>query len=251
MFQPVASLTAGQFGWSEALVRWRLPDGTVRGPLDILPHWLGPVRIEGFTRFTLFQAARTLAANPNAKLSVNLTPAQLQLPETLRILSGMLPAVTDRLFIEVVEGRYRESAALARQLGLLREHCGGIFLDDVTAEDLARRIRFSAPLDGVKLDRSVACAALYEGNDDLRNAAREFVTSTSQRFGIVVAEGIEDLSACEELMALGASHVQGFGIAKPGAELRTAAGIVGAQPFGKSLAGNVAAAADLSTRTSN
>lgn len=221
MFQPIARLASERDDWSEALVRWQMPDGTVRGPLDILPRWLAPARIEIFTHFTLLRGAQALAAHPMARLSINLTPAQILLPEALRTLEGMLPSVTERLYIEVVEGGTSEAPAMARQLWLLRERCGGIFLDDVTPHDLSNRVRFDVPVDGVKLDRSVVYTALYEGNDALRETARDFVRSTSERYAVVVAEGIEDLSACEELRALGASHVQGFGIAKPGAELRT------------------------------
>jgi len=221
MFQPIASLAGGPGCWSEALVRWRLPDGTVRGPLEILPHWLAPARIEVFTRFTLLKGAQALAAHPEVRLSVNLTPAQLQLPATVLALEGMLPSVTERLFIEVVEGAAPESSALARQLALLRERCGGIYLDDVTQEDLGHRVRAGVPVDGVKVDRSVVCAAL-QGEPRERRAARDFLLSTSERHAVVVAEGVEDASACEELKALGASHVQGFGIGKPGAMLRTA-----------------------------
>src|SRR5690606_10345608 len=39
-YQPIVSLGEAEPLWAEALVRWRLPDGTVRGPLAILPHWL-------------------------------------------------------------------------------------------------------------------------------------------------------------------------------------------------------------------
>ena len=170
MFQPIVGLAAGHAHWSEALIRWRLPDGTIRGPLDILPHWLAPARIDTFTRFTLLKGAKVLAAHPEVRLSVNLTPAQLQLPSTLLALEGMLPSVTERLYIEVVEGAAPESSTLSRQLRLLRELCGGIYLDDVTREDLGHRARLDAPVDGVKVDRSVVQAALH-GRGEERAAA--------------------------------------------------------------------------------
>lgn len=252
MFQPIVRLAAGHAHWSEALIRWRLPDGTIRGPLDILPHWLAPARIDTFTRFTLLKGAKALAAHPEVRLSVNLTPAQLQLPSTLLALEGMLPSVTERLYIEVVEGAAPESSTLSRQLRLLRELCGGIYLDDVTREDLGHRARLDAPVDGVKVDRSVVQAALH-GRGEERAAARDFVLGASARYAVVVAEGVEDASACEELKALGASHVQGFGIGKPAAELRTTeAGLAPGRAAGGMLAlGAAGANAEKSARPSS
>ncbi len=219
-YQPIASLGAAPAGWSEALVRWRLADGTVRGPLDILPYWLAPGRREAFTHFTLLRAAQALATNPGVSMSINLTPGQLLLPVTLCTVTGMLESVTRRLYVEVVEAQPEESPALARQLAVLRERCGAVLLDDVTPTDLDGRLRFGTPVDGVKLDRSVVRAALYS-EGVLRDGAQEFIQRARDRFEFVVAEGVEDASACEALKALGASHVQGFGIAKPEAELRT------------------------------
>lgn len=230
MFQPIAALPGSALsadgepslhsGWSEALIRWNLPDGTIRGPLDILPYWLAPSRIEAFTRHTLLLAARKLARNPGVRLSVNLTRAQLLLPATLCLLNGMVRGVTERLYIEVVEEEEPCSAELAKQMRLLREACGGIYLDDVTHSDLNGRLRFGAPADGVKIDRTVIHTALYD-TGPAGATARTFISDAGRRFPVVVAEGIEDVAACEELRALGASHVQGFGIARPAAELRT------------------------------
>jgi predicted signal transduction protein with EAL and GGDEF domain len=55
--------------------------------------------------------------------------------------------------------------------------------------------------------------------------AHKFVQEVVHRFEIVVAEGIEDPNACAELAALGISHVQGFGIARPAPELRSEASV--------------------------
>lgn len=240
LFQPVAPV-AGGVGWSEALVRWQLPDGTVRGPLDVLPHWLSPARIEAFTHFTLLRGAQVLGAHPNARVSVNLSPIQLLLPATLRALESMLPSVTARLHIEVTEECYSDAPALARHLQLLRERCGIVLLDDVTPADLHSRLRFEAPVDGIKVDRSVVNAALYAEGASWE-AARGFIRAAAERFEIVVAEGVEDPSVSEDLQALGVSHVQGFGIAKPGAELRTVDGAVAAERYGAIPAGAGASA---------
>ena len=60
-YQPIVPLSPDEPGWSEALVRWQLDDGTIRGPNDVLPHWLASARLEVFTRFSLERAAVALA----------------------------------------------------------------------------------------------------------------------------------------------------------------------------------------------
>lgn len=212
-FQPIVSLSASEPGWSEALVRWQLPDGTVRGPLDILPHWLSPSRHDEFTRFCIERAAAVVAANQDALISVNLSPAQIMHPATLRALEGLLPAVRSRLRIELTEQRVYDMGALWGSLAVVRDRCGLILLDDVTLDDLDLRSRAGAPIDGIKVDRSVI-ARLADTDD--RQHIEAFLRSATERFPIVVAEGIEDPSICDGLRELGVSHVQGFGIAKPG-----------------------------------
>lgn len=211
-YQPIVALKAEEPGWSEALVRWELADGTVRGPLDILPHWLGATRHELFTRFTLEYAARAIAATPDALVSVNLSPAQVMHPGTIQTLEKLLPSVRSRLRIELTEQRVYDSAALWDSLTLVRERCDIVLLDDVTLADLDLRVRDGAPIDGVKIDRSIIALLL---DPDQRAKVRGFIRDVSDRFRIVVAEGIEDVTVCEDLLSFGASHVQGFGIAKP------------------------------------
>lgn len=215
-YQPIVALRADEPGWSEALVRWQLADGTVRGPLDILPHWLAATRQEMFTRFSLERAAAAIAATPEALVSVNLSPSQVMHPGTAQTLEKLLPSVRARLRIELTEQHVYDTAALWHCLTLVRERCEVVLLDDVTPADLDMRVHDGAPVDGVKLDRSVVIL-LLEADERLK--VERFIRDVSARFPIVVAEGIEDPALCEDLFALGVSHVQGFGIAKPHRDL--------------------------------
>jgi EAL domain-containing protein (putative c-di-GMP-specific phosphodiesterase class I) len=212
LYQPVVPLDAGQAGWHEALVRWQLPDGTVRGPLDILPHWLGPSRQAAFTRFTIDQAAARLQADPSARLSVNLSPAQVTHPTAIGALEGLLGGVRGRLIVELTEQPYRDLGSLWSSLAALGERCDLVLLDDVTADDLDRRVRLHAPVDGIKLDRSVLLRLL---DPDRRVVTGDLVRMAAERHEIVVAEGLEDPRHVEALDGLGVTHVQGFGIGIP------------------------------------
>lgn len=215
-YQPIVSLADGDPGWAEALVRWHLADGTIRGPLDVLPHWLGATRHPVFTRFSIERAAASLAAHPSARISVNLSPTQITHPTTLQLLEGLLPNIRSRLRIELTEQHFYDTAALWSSLALVRERCEVVLLDDVTLIDIDSRAKDDAPIDGVKLDRSV----IQQLEDPARRPIIErFVRSVTERFPIVVAEGIEDRIWCEGLQELGVSHVQGFGIGRPQPDL--------------------------------
>lgn len=215
-YQPIVSLSDGEAGWSEALVRWHLSDGTIRGPNDVLPHWLAAPRQEEFTRFSLARAAAALALHPGAQISVNLSPLQVTHPMTLHILEELLPAIRSRLRIELTEQHFLDTAALWDSLAAIRERCSVILLDDVTVSDIDSRAKDGCPVDGVKLDRSVI---LGLGDRDLRPGLLRFVRDLTQRFPIVVAEGVEDSAWCEELRSMAVSHVQGFGIGRPRPDL--------------------------------
>lgn len=215
-YQPIVPLSPREPGWSEALVRWQLADGTIRGPNDVLPHWLAPARLELFTRFSLERAAAALAAHPDALISVNLSPTQLTHPSTLSLLEGLLPEIRSRLRIELTEQRFSDTATLWSSLELIRERCSIVLLDDVSDTDIDTRLPANCPVDGIKLDRSVVDGL---GDPVKRPALERLIREVTERFPIVVGEGVEDPIWCERLGELGVSHVQGFGIGRPRPDL--------------------------------
>lgn len=215
-YQPVVSLEPEHASWHEALVRWTLPDGTIRGPLDILPYWLVPTRRASFTRFTLQRAAHTLHRNPGASVSINLSPEQVVDPAALETLRTLHPSLQRRIILELTEQPIPNPGAYAHALAAIREQCAFVLLDDVTADDLGKRLRHGSSVDGVKLDRSVLPALL---GGERHTAAMGLLEEARERFGIVVAEGVEDPAAIEALAELGVTHVQGFGIGTPSPRL--------------------------------
>ncbi|MEJ2289300.1 MAG: EAL domain-containing protein [Deinococcales bacterium] len=215
-FQPIESAGDGSAAWFEALVRWRLPDGTVRGPLDVLPYWLAPTRSEAFTRFTVAQAAEALRASPGIRLSINLSPAQVTQPAALQALQALNPDLQRRLVVELTEQQIRNRDAYWKGLEGVREHCAQGLLDDITFDDLDHRFRKGAPIDGVKLDRSLMPALL---GGTYHQRAVDLVNDARDRFGVVVAEGVEDSTVRNQLKQLGITHLQGFGIATPAASI--------------------------------
>src|SRR5690606_2010975 len=129
-----------------------------------------------------------LATHAGVQISVNLSPTQVTHPSTLPLLEGLLPEIRERLRIELTEQRFYDTAALWSSLEAIRERCGVVLLDDVTVADIDSRAREGCPVDGIKLDRTVVQAL---GDPDQRAVIERFIAEVTERFPIVVAEGIE------------------------------------------------------------
>ncbi|CAN5814759.1 hypothetical protein BH23DEI1_BH23DEI1_06410 [soil metagenome] len=211
-FQRIAAIHDSSSDWFESLVRWHLADGTIRGPLDILPYWLSPNHQADFTRFTIERAAETLRTNPETRVSINLSPRQVSHPSAVVTLEALRADVQARMIVELTEQRMRDSASLWASVAALREQCGLVVLDDVTRYDMSTRFREEVPVDGIKLDRSIV--TLLRDPEERERTVR-FIQRATERFGIVVAEGVEDVSLRDLLHDIGVTHLQGFAIDVP------------------------------------
>ncbi|MDF1523662.1 MAG: EAL domain-containing protein, partial [Trueperaceae bacterium] len=134
----------------------------------------------------------------------------------LCVLEEVLPDLRGRLIVELTEQRYGDVGGLWTSLAALGERLHLVLLDDVSCEDLERRWQADAPVDGIKLDRTVL-ARLRDAGERRRFAP--LVRDIALRFPIVVAEGIEEPVDLDLLDGLGVTHVQGFGIGRPGRAL--------------------------------
>src|SRR5690606_14492260 len=205
-----------QASWSEALVRWSLPDGTVRGPADILPHWLSDQRQDTFTRFSVERVAAVLSEHAQAHVSVNLRPAQVTHPQTLTSLEGLLPSVRQRRRVELTEQNFGDTKRLWSSLAAPRERFGARLLDVLTIDAPHHRIPRADVNDAAKRAR---CATRVLQDAARRPRLERFVRALAGRFAIVVLEGVEDPEICDYVEALGVTLGQGFGIGHPRPEL--------------------------------
>lgn len=217
--QPILGQDGSAPAGYEALVRWPQPDGTVRGPLAFLEPLLHGDGMEAFTRFGILRLASLLALHPEAPpLHLNLSPRQLTLPITERLLTDLRPHVRARLRIELTEQRIPDLDAYAAQVRRLARAGIEILLDDILPEQLPDRLPDDLPVAGVKFDpRTLPELVRDPGGSIARTAVR-----LAERGLSVTAEGIEDRSVVPALRALGITCFQGFGIAKPQPDLASA-----------------------------
>lgn len=210
-YQPVFE-ASGSVAWYEALVRRRLPDGTLQSPAQFLDDFLQPSRMPAFTRFTLTSAMSLLRHVDTLTLSVNLSPEQIAVAGTDGFLHEVPQAQRARLYIEVTEDRVDRFEEYFSSIVLLADLGYPVLLDDIVPGSLGDRWRADLPVCGVKLDRS----ALPSLTTRLDQAALAFMAELCSTFRTVIVEGIEEPARVTQVRRLGATHFQGFGLARPG-----------------------------------
>ena len=219
-YQPQLDVASGRVTAVEALLRWQHPD---RGPIP--PSVFIPLgeehglieRLGGWVlRRSCRQAAEWLRAGEAVRVSVNISPRQLQggglLPLVRRALrDARLPAglleleLTESALIEQGE----EPIAVLRELRALGVR---ISLDDFGTGYSSLAYLRRLPLDAVKTDRSFA------GELDAPSAesiVRAIVDLSHALQLEVVAEGVETQQQRRVLEALGCDRLQGFLIGRP------------------------------------
>lgn len=216
-YQPVVRVSTGAIESVEALVRW---DDPIRG--DVAPENFIPLAEETGLIIRLGELVMRAACRQGGawsrvdgsllKVSVNVSPLQLQRPEFPGMIAEVLESTglsPDRLIVEITESVLLESLDDAA-LGLARLKTLGVSLsvDDFGTGYASLSYLKNLPIDIVKIDREFV--------KDIENsgAALEIVSGIiglAHRMGLsVVAEGVETAEQFFLLKSLDCDHAQGF-----------------------------------------
>ncbi|MEI4281029.1 putative bifunctional diguanylate cyclase/phosphodiesterase [Klenkia terrae] len=220
-YQPVvAAATLVPVGL-EALARWTHPTRGAVGPDVFVPLAEESGLVDALGSYVLEEACRQIAAwdaelGVAAPRTVNVNVSALQLDEHLPSLVATTLSRhgvgAERICLEVTESALMRNADQARAvLDQLRELGVTIAVDDFGTgySSLAQLRRL--PVDRLKIDRSFV-AELSEGHPEITGA----IVALAAGLGLdSVAEGVEDVAQVRALVELGATHLQGFGIARP------------------------------------
>jgi len=222
-YQPRVDVFTGGIKGMEALVRWQKPDGQLVGPGQfiglaeetglIVP--LGEWVLEEACRQTRFWTGQSLG---EPKVSVNLSPRQLELPG----FAGRVLAVLERtglspfqLEVEITENVFFKCFDTARQcLNELAAAGITVSLDDFGTGYSSLTYLKRLPIGTLKIDKSFV-DGLPDDPDDagIVNA----VVSIAATLGMqVVAEGVENYRQLEFLRSLNCCDgFQGYLFARP------------------------------------
>jgi len=233
-FQPVVLLPSRSVIGFEALARLRDIDGSLVPPTDFIPAaeesgLIVPLGEEVLRR-AVAQAARWRSGGSliaTATVSVNIAPAQLEEPDIVDVVTGILAEYEvpgSALILEITESTV---AAPGVKMVIERLSALGvrIAIDDFgtgfATLDTLRRV----PAQMLKLDCSFVAGVTREGID---RAIVRVVVDLADSLGLsVVAEGIETEEQASALLRLGCAAMQGFLFGQPGPDPQAAADAVG------------------------
>jgi len=219
-YQPKLDLQTGKIEGVEALLRWRLGDGSIVPPADYLPLVEPTPTMRELTMhvFTLAvgQSASWAQQGIDLDIAVNISAYNLReedLPHRLARQTeahGRRPA---NFTLEVTEGAMSERPDRdLHTLAGLRERGFKLSIDDFgTGESSLSRVD-AIEFQELKIDRSFV-RHLDDGSDSILVAR---IIDLAHALGArAVAEGVESDAGARHLTKLGCDAMQGFHLARP------------------------------------
>ena len=208
----------------EALLRWRLPDGTIVPPNTFIPiaeksmliHRLGAFVLENACRDAVEWGMR-YPRELSVPVSVNVSVAQLT---TENFVDQVKQALTEsglpanRLQLELTESvLVSKPERIISKLQELRALGVTIALDDFGTGFSSLNYLSTLPIDRLKIDRAFVQDL---GEDLAEEAIIDTILSLGKTLNLeVIAEGVEHIDQLEALAKLGCRNYQGFYFSRP------------------------------------
>ena len=220
-YQPIVDLATGEITATEALIRWRTPQGGLISPGEFVPlaEELGLITAIGdwVLGEVLHQTRKWIDRGLSLRTSLNLSPRQLHQPDLIERVAHELDKYDVDPSMIIVE--ITESAAMVdperaqRVFQGLRNLGVGLALDDFgTGYSSLSRLRH-LPVDILKIDRSFI--ADLSRDADTRAMVAAFVQLAHNLKVAPLAEGIETEEELEFLKSCGCTLGQGFLFSTP------------------------------------
>ncbi|MGH8548812.1 MAG: EAL domain-containing protein [Methylococcales bacterium] len=219
-FQPVVQSSSRDIVYHEALLRLRMADGRIASPAEFLGHGQRAGLSYELDLFVVRTALNTLYADPEKRLSINLTTAAFTDDSwTQPLIEAVREQRFDpkRLIFEITETAVIADMDKAKEIAdAITKHGFRFAVDDFGAGFSSLYYLKQLPIAYVKLDRSlVKNIATDKDERDFVNA----ITTMVHAFGKqVVGEGVEDYETLSILNKIGVDFVQGYYIGRPSAD---------------------------------
>jgi diguanylate cyclase len=220
-FQPKVAVADRRLVGAEALVRWQHPELGLLQPGAFVPFVERTAASRALSAYVLEGAAKQLRAwgdvAETMSVSVNLTMLDLvdeELPERVQALLKTTGLAPSRIELEITESVIMADPARVRAVVERLKGIGvRLAVDDFGTGYSSLGYLKSLPVDVLKIDRSFVMAMDADESD------RAIVRSTvelAHNLGLeVVAEGVENEAALDELARLGCDYAQGYLISRP------------------------------------
>lgn len=210
-FQPVVRADTGAVAFHEALLRLRLPDGTISSTADIVPVAEKAGLIQAIDLRVMSLALDRLAAMRDLQVSVNCSLDSVLEPEWADRLAAAVarqPDIAGRLIVEITEtspvedyDAMRAAIAACKRLGVR------VAMDDFGAGHTSFRNLRDLDFDIVKIDgafvRNIASSA------DDRFFVKTLIELARHLSLEIVAEWVQDAETARILREMGVHYLQG------------------------------------------
>lgn len=216
-FQPVVDAETGRIGFHECLARLAGPDGQLHTAASFMPQIEAAGLAARVDRQVLAHAFGRLAANPAARLSVNIHPRTIADPDWRAIFDEAAAAdqsAAERLIVEITEhGAMEDVAATRRFIDHLQSKGTALALDDFgegqTSFAQLRDFRFDIVKIAGSFVRKVA------EDPDARFFVQTLVGVARHFEMMTVAEYVQTAACARILASLGVDCFQGFYYGRP------------------------------------
>jgi diguanylate cyclase (GGDEF)-like protein len=221
VYQPEVSVETLEATLVEALIRWRMPDGSYAAPGQFLAIAEESGLIVEISDWVLRSAIETAArwhhgSWPQARVAINVSPRQLfdhRFVDYLLELLQVYRLPSRCIEIELTESVLQTGAATIDTLKRLRAHGVAIALDDFGTGYSSLSSLERLPLTRIKLDRSLVAGI----DTSARSAAiARAIIDMCQGLGLeITAEGVERSEQFSMLLMHRAMCLQGYLLARP------------------------------------
>ena len=218
--QPVVDLRSAAVPRVEALARLRLDPHVVVPPAVFLPL-LRDSELDRLFRLVLEQSLVCLsmwqAQGLQLDVAVNLAPSTLlnpHCPQWVREALSEHGIEPRRLTLELLETQELDSAQQGQAMASLAELGVKLAMDDLGSGYSSLKRLSELPFDTIKVDQSLTLN-LRKSPLLTFSLIRTLIKMANDLERQVIVEGVEDAGALEAIVILGATHAQGYGLARP------------------------------------
>jgi diguanylate cyclase (GGDEF)-like protein len=220
-YQPEVSTHGFEVSLVEALIRWRMPDGSYKAPAEFLAvaEESGLImEINDWVLRTAIEAASQWhhGAWSNARVAINVSPRQFldyRFVEKLQLLLDEFALPPRCLELELTESVLQTGPTTITALSQLRAMGVAIALDDFGTGYSSMASLEQLPLTRIKLDRSLI--ARMDSNARSASIANATIGLCGELGLSVTAEGVERLEQFTMLLPCRGMALQGYLLARP------------------------------------
>ncbi|MEX3915236.1 EAL domain-containing protein [Paraburkholderia sp. BR10872] len=217
--QPLVSLESGRCVGAEALVRWKLEDGTLVAPDTFIPMAESLDLIEPITdqviRSVFEGVGAMLARRRDLHVSLNLAGKDLAGTRVLQTLKASLAKYgvrPEQIWFEAIERTLMDTASSAPVLEAFRAAGHRIFIDDFGTGYSSLSYLQALPVDGIKIDRSFLLS--LASGEEMNKIVPHIIEMARSLDLLMVAEGVETEAQAQYLRERGVQFAQGWLYAK-------------------------------------